>query len=173
MSAHLYLVKDSDALVSHCKCASASISFPPQMSCPWCGCGWLFSCIDCRKAFTFARAVQTDIPWEALALRDLTNGCEASPAQSELDEWVEAMRHLHADLVLGARYVCLDGSFIPADAPSIAFSGWHATHIHDFVPQVAALSDPSVLTRILANPEYWAGGASEDERERPAKRVVH
>jgi hypothetical protein len=71
MARLIYLQKDNDDLVSHCRCREAFISYPPQMDCPWCGCGWLFSCIKCRKAFTFARAVEVNDSWEELACRDI------------------------------------------------------------------------------------------------------
>src|SRR5262249_18861030 len=56
MSRHVYLRKANNDLVSHCACAQADalVTAPSQMDCPWCGCGWLFICSRCRKAFTFA-----------------------------------------------------------------------------------------------------------------------
>ena len=45
----VYLKKASNELISHCGCEESRISYPAQMDCPWCGCGWLFSCITCRK----------------------------------------------------------------------------------------------------------------------------
>jgi hypothetical protein len=172
MASHLYLVKDSNELISHCKCAAALIAAPGQVSCPWCGCGWMFSCVECRKAFTFARAVETDVPWEALALRDLTRFSKKEPSDEEIDGWVEAMRELHADVELGARYVYLDGMYVPTDATSVSFTGWHTTHILDFVPQVAALADPGRIRSILMNPDYWVGGGTDEESEPPSERVI-
>ena len=52
----VYLVKANNDLISHCACSNAVIGAPAQMDCPWCGCGWLFVCSKCRKAFSFARA---------------------------------------------------------------------------------------------------------------------
>jgi hypothetical protein len=158
---HLYLVKHNDQLVSHCACATAEIAFPPQLQCPWCGCGWLFSCIECRKAFTFARAIETNEPWEALARRDLINYAKKEPEPSEVEHWVDAMRELHADVVVGQTYVCLDGVFIRTDATALEFAGWHAHHSLDVVPQVAALSDRSIITSLLASREYWTENALE------------
>jgi hypothetical protein len=57
MGSRVYLCKDNDDLISHCTCREALVAPPGQADCPWCGCGWLFSCLSCRKAFTFARAV--------------------------------------------------------------------------------------------------------------------
>lgn len=73
MAKHLYLRKANDGFVSHCKCdkADALISSPSQMDCPWCGCGWLFICSRCCKAFTFVEAVQVDESWEKTADRSV------------------------------------------------------------------------------------------------------
>ncbi|HJN76044.1 MAG TPA: hypothetical protein QGF58_19085 [Myxococcota bacterium] len=50
-----FLIKDSDDLLSFCKCDTGLVGVPGQLDCPWCGCGWMLSCIDCRKSFVFAR----------------------------------------------------------------------------------------------------------------------
>jgi hypothetical protein len=156
---HLYLMKENNDLVSHCRCSSALITFPPQQSCPWCGCGWLFTCIRCRKAFTFARAVAVDESWEAIAHRDLANFAQWEPEPSAVVDHANALRDLHTDVVEGVTYVCLDGVFIPSDAGFVRFDGWHARHSLDFVPQSAALTDSTLIQRILANPEYWTMNA--------------
>lgn len=155
----VYLAKDNDDLVSHCKCKTAPITFPPQMDCPWCGCGWLFSCIECRKAFTFARGVQLDTTWRDLAERDLAKLWDEQPEEEDIDQWVEAMQELLSDVEVGGRYVCLDGLFIPVDAAGVEFEGWHSRHDFDFIPQVAALNDPSIIDSILANQAYWQENA--------------
>ena len=75
MEKHLYLRKANNDLVSHCRCAKedALISSPCQMDCPWCGCGWLFTCSRCRKAFTFAEGVEVHESWEETANRTIRN----------------------------------------------------------------------------------------------------
>lgn len=138
------------------------MTFPPQMDCPWCGCGWLFSCIDCRKAFTFATAVETDEPWEELARRDITGQMGEVPDDEFVSRWVDAMQEITADAEPGQKYVCLDGVLVPADAQALQYTGWHATHDLDFVPQVQALSDESVIDQILANMDYWQNNAVID-----------
>src|SRR5689334_9846882 len=121
MASHVYLIKDNADLVCHCKCDKALITFPPQMDCPWCGCGWLFSCIECRKAFTFARGVEVEESWKDLAIREFTNKWGKRPAQEEVTSWVEAMKELLADVEVGERYVCLDGAIIPVETGSLEF----------------------------------------------------
>jgi hypothetical protein len=155
----LYLVKDNDNLCCHCACESAYISFPPQMDCPWCGCGWLFTCTSCRKAFTFARAVEVNESWEELAHRDLDGKYGQNPSADDIRGWIAAMQELHAEVELGQQYVCLDGLFIPANANGVEFQGWHSEHRLDFVPQVKACEDYFVKEEILANRDYWLSTA--------------
>jgi hypothetical protein len=162
MASHVYLERDDSELVCHCNCDNALITFPPQMDCPWCGCGWLFTCIECRKAFTFARGVKVKDSWEELARRDLANRSGSKPSKEDISGWVVAMKELMAGVQVGERYVCFDGYFVQVDEPSLRFEGWHSRHKLDFVPQVAALKDPSITQRILSNPEYWRSRALEN-----------
>jgi hypothetical protein len=155
----VYLIKDNDELCCHCSCDDAYITFPPQMDCPWCGCGWLFTCIQCRKAFTFARAVEVPDTWEQLACRDLAGRWSTEPKSEDISGWVAAMKALLAHVEMGKQYVCLDGLFIPTDAACVDFEGWHARHRLDFVPQVAALDDYFVSENILNNRLYWTMNA--------------
>ena len=154
---HLYLKKASNELISHCTCDDAPITFPPQMDCPWCGCGWLFCCANCRKAFTFAVAVEVDESWEETALRDLNGRGPAfeQPTPDEVAAWVEAMQVMCAELEPGEEYVYLDGWFIPRETEEIEIEGMHAFHDLTCVPQVVALTDKSILEEILSNQDYW------------------
>lgn len=160
----IYLVKDNDDLYCHCSCDEARITYPPQMDCPWCGCGWLFTCTNCRKAFTFARAVELQSSWDQLAVCDLKGRWHAPPSEEDVAGWIAAMKALLAHVEVGKQYVCLDGLFIPTDAEGVQFEGWHAKHDLDFVPQVAALDDYFVTENILSNEEYWRSNALPRER---------
>jgi hypothetical protein len=88
MANHLYLAKANDDLVSHCRCArpDALISSPCQMDCPWCGCGWLFICSRCRKAFTFAQAVEVNETWEQTADRTIRGLYQREPKPGQVEE---------------------------------------------------------------------------------------
>ncbi len=160
---HVYLVKADDELISHCKCPDAMITFPPQMDCPWCGCGWLFTCIECRRAFTFAVGTLVNETWEETARRDLQKGWGGAPSAQEVADWVAAMKELLADVQTGRRYVCLDGRIIAADETAIDFDGWHSRHQLDVVPHVAALEDRSILEKVLGNREYWQATRIEQD----------
>jgi hypothetical protein len=157
-SCHIYLTKANDDLVSHCRCQQALITYPPQMDCPWCGCGWLFTCIECRKAFTFARGIMVDESWEQTAERDLRNRFKQPAKAEHITQWVTAMKQLLADIQVGEEYVYLDGFFIPKNATAIEVEGWHARHDLPYVPQVAAMSDRAIVSKILADRAYWDSG---------------
>ncbi|NQZ10978.1 MAG: hypothetical protein HRT35_27815 [Algicola sp.] len=151
----IHLVKANDDLVSHCKCQQGIVGEPGQMDCPWCGCGWLFSCSKCRKAFTFAIAVEIDKTWEELASEDLYSYNKQTPVVASIADWIENMKAMTGHIELGKSYVYLDGAFIPADMQDFKISGWKTTHKFDTVPQVAALEEPGVIELILSNPDYW------------------
>ena len=151
----VYLTKADDRLVSHCACADVLVTYPSQAACPWCGCGWLFSCMSCRKAFTFARGVEIDATWEALGHRDLTRWSGEEPDDDEMRYWVETMRGMLAAVEVGGTYVCLDGTVIPIETSRVAFEGWHSRHAFDFVPHLRALTDVRVREEVLSSRSYW------------------
>jgi hypothetical protein len=165
LAKHLYLRKANDQLISHCRCAAADalISSPGQMDCPWCGCGWLFTCVVCRRAFTFAEAVEVDESWEAIAERDIRGLYRRAPEEGEIEDWVESMQILLRDIEPGKQYVYLDGWVIRIDAEDIQIEGWHSRHELEVVPQVAALGDSRLRLEMLGSPEYWLSNAIERE----------
>jgi hypothetical protein len=152
----LWLVRDSDDLVNWCRCEQGVVGSLPQMDCPWCGCGWLFSCVKCRKCFAFARAAIVPGSLEDIAQADFRVFYRREPTDAELAERTESMTWMIDDLTEGQRVVVLDGAIIPADMEGpLEFEGWHSRHSLPWVPQVRALSDPSVEQDVLSNPEYW------------------
>lgn len=154
-SAGLFLAKASDDLISHCKCPDTFIGAPAQMDCPWCGCGWLFVCPQCRKVFTFARAEKCELTWEQLAHRDLDGKYGRQPTQEDVDEWIGFMQMLTRGLQLGTDYVYIDGWIFPTTETPLIFDGMHARHELAGVPQIAALSDRQSLAQTLGNRRYW------------------
>lgn len=163
MAKHLYLRKANDEFVCHCKCdkADALISSPGQMDCPWCGCGWLFICSRCRKAFTFAEGVEINESWEDTGDRTVRALYQREPEPSEVKEWIEFMKILLKVVESGEQYVYLDGYVIPTTAGGVSIEGWHSQHDLDLVPQVAALTDPEVRDRLLCSREYWQSNRHE------------
>lgn len=157
MARHLYLRKANDDLVSHCKCdkVDALITTPGQMDCPWCGCGWLFICGRCLKAFTFAEGVEIDESWEETGDRTIRAHYRRDPEPGEVEEWVGFMKILLKEVQVGGKYVYFDGYVISATADGLAIEGWHSHHDLGFVPQVAAIHDPAVRDGLLSSREYW------------------
>ena len=157
MPGTLYLAKANDDVVSHCRCspADALIKSPSQMDCPWCGCGWLFVCLNCRRAFTFARAVTTSLSLEEIGRRDLEEQSGEPPSKDELDGWIDATRIMLQGVILGETYVYLDGYYLPANCEALAFDGWTARHELPRLPQAEAVVSGQVLERTLADRRYW------------------
>src|SRR5687768_15525058 len=96
----IYLKKATAELVSNCKCDDGRITYPPQQGCPWCGCGWLFTCISCRKAFTFATPVELETTWEELAIADWKGWGLQRVSKKNITSWVADMKRLLAGVKL-------------------------------------------------------------------------
>jgi hypothetical protein len=159
----VYLRKACDDVIAHCSCGDGRITFPAQLDCPWCGCGWLFSCITCRSAFTFAEGVELETTWEQLAREDRTNYWHKEPSEERVHDWVEAMKELLQDVKVGKRYAILDGSIFPADSKAIQFDGWHARHRFDVLPHFRPSCNKSTLEEIFGDRRYWQTNALPEE----------
>jgi hypothetical protein len=111
--------------------------------------------MDCRQPATFALGVEEDMSWEELATHDLIGCGIPEPSAFRVREHAEALEELMRGVKVGRRYVYLDGVIIPADADAVHFTGWHARHDFEFVPHVKALTDPSIVSEFLGNPDNW------------------
>jgi hypothetical protein len=154
-----YLIKANDEVLSFCKCHQPLAALPGQLDCPWCGCGWLVSCIDCRKAFAFAKVVEVDLTYESIVRRDSEN-CGVALTDDEVSERAGMVAWMMEPLALGEMVAYLDGCFIALDDPDLHFAGIFARHDLDTLPQVAARTDIGRLDT-LKDSEYWL------QRERP------
>ena len=153
-NAIIYLKRANKDLIAHCKCNDGRITYPPQMDCPWCGCGWLFTCLTCRKAFTFAEGVELENTWEELA--ELDWKVWAIPiTRRRINSWVTDMKRLLKDVKPGRVYACLDGKVLEKTARRIAFEGIYAHHEFKRLPHVDALKDRRVMDEVLSNTDYW------------------
>jgi hypothetical protein len=123
----------------------------------------LFICSRCRKAFTFAEALEIKESWKETADRAIRGLWQREPKPGQVEEWVEFMKILLKGIRPGEKYVYLDGWVIPTTAKSVRIEGWHSQHDLDFVPQMAALADSAVQTELLGAREYWLSTASEEE----------
>lgn len=148
----IYLVKANDDLISHCRCSPGPIGAPGQAGCPWCGCGWMFCCPRCRKAFVFARAEEVDVPWDVMARLDLEGRWHRRPSEEEVEEWIGFMKILQKGLRPGATYVYLDGYVFRSDQTDLRFEGWHSKHEFARAPQAVGLE---LIERTIGTREYW------------------
>jgi hypothetical protein len=151
----VYLKKANDDLVSNCKCDDGRITYPPQQDCPWCGCGWLFSCIKCRQAFTFGVGIELDVTWEELATADWKGWGMQRVSKKNIGSWVTDMKRLTKNVEPGRIYACLDGQLFEKGARDIDFTGIYASHKLEQLPHVQALAERSTEEEVLANSEYW------------------
>lgn len=149
-----YIAKANDEVISHCQCSDALAAGPSQLDCPWCGCGWLISCIKCRKAFTFGRVVEVDRTYADIARDDFT-ARGSSFDEEDIAGGAEWLAEAMADFNVGDIVVYLDGSFLKLDTTNFSYDGWFAQHDFDQLPHAAALKQPSALRDILANKQYW------------------
>jgi len=151
----VYLKKANNDLVGNCKCKDGRITYPPQMDCPWCGCGWLFTCMSCRKAFTFAVGVELEARWEDLAETDWKAWGLQRVSKQKITSWVTDMKRLLAEVKPGKIYVCIDGRVFEKGARKVEFDGLYASHKFDRLPHTEALTKRSVEEDVLASTDYW------------------
>ena len=159
----VFLTKANNDVISHCKCKTTLIGEPSQMDCPWCGCGWLFLCAKCHKAFTFARAEEVDLTWEQLAHNDLDGKRGRQPTAEEIQEWIGFMKILLKGVEVGKLYAYIDGWVFATDETDLQFEGWHARHELSHVPQAIAVKDAAVLDTTLGSQEYWDTRRIQDQ----------
>lgn len=158
----LWLVKDSDKGINWCKCDVSVAGRFPQASCPWCGCGWLLSCANCRKCFTFGRFEWFDEPPAKLAARLLVRPGGSPVTEEDVSEMVEFMEEASAGFEAGDRVVVLDYQLFRVDHEGpVEFYGAFAHHTLDELPHVRELREPGALVAILGDVDYW------EQRELP------
>ena len=151
------LVKANDKLLSFCKCTEGAFATTGQVDCPWCGCGWMFSCTKCRKAFIFAKVVETQLSCEEIAQIDQSSYADR-PAGIDDEGVVEEAAWLRAELEgleVGTECVILDGKVIPTSARDIAFDGWFAHHDLEMPPQIQAGDSREEVLKLLGDTDYW------------------
>jgi len=149
------LTKANDNVLSHCRCSKALASLPMQLDCPWCGCGWLIGCTQCRRAFTYARVVEVDGDYESFIRNDRRRGKYADLDPSELDDYASWLESALADIEVGATTVYLDGMYFDVEATPGTFVGLYATHHFQQLPHFVAFQEPAYLRATLGERSYW------------------
>lgn len=150
-----FIFKANDDAISYCSCVGQPAMSMGQLSCPWCGCGWLLSCSRCTKSFTYAVVRHTDIPLIELARREAAAIGLRSRTERDHEEWATVMAEMLEPFQIGDIVVYLDGRYFPLHAKNIRFDGIFATHDLDALPHAAALHDASALAEVLGRKAYW------------------
>jgi hypothetical protein len=151
------LIKANDDLVSWCKCAWPAYASSGQLDCPWCGCGWLFTCASCRRAFTFAKVVYAEVPLRQIMQQERSSYHNQPVALDDSEvisrtEWLEFELEL---LPVGTICAYLDGKVLAVDSADIRFNGWFAHHELDSVPQWSVRGSRAGIEALLGDKAYW------------------
>jgi hypothetical protein len=154
------LAKAGNEVLSHCRCVAPMASVPGQLDCPWCGCGWLISCTECRKAFTFARVVEVDTDYETFVRQDRGRG-EFEHSDDEIRRQAEMLEWMLEPFSPGQKIVYLDGAYFALDEAVEDFEGVYASHNFSELPHALALKNSAHLNALLGDKDYWF------DRERP------
>lgn len=130
------------------------------MDCPWCGCGYLFSCLSCGKAFTFARCEEVGLEAEDIVAIDYERffGDGRKCPKDKIEKYAADLRLSMSNLKLGSEYVILDTHVIEV-AERAYFTGEYGKHLLDVLPQVEHRSDKKALISALERP-YWTRARS-------------
>ncbi len=153
----LWVKKDSsiEHPIDWCQCQGPQwIALPSQMDCPWCGCGYLWSCASCRKAFTFGviAAIDGDGIQEVLDHQMRAYAGLRAPWASMFDQ--HQMILLLSLYRPGQRVAYLDGRAIPVptnDGP-VTVNGQVKRHALDPLPHLAGKEQ---LLKVLGSRFYW------------------
>ena len=127
-----------------------------QMDCPWCGCGWLISCSECRKAFTYGVIKETDSTLLYLARREATiRGIIEDLVEADLCDWADSMDDELSRFEVGEHVVYFDGCYFPVTSEPVQFNGLYSEHDLECIPHWDAMTDPHYLDQTLGNQQYW------------------
>ena len=150
-----WFAKANDEVLSHCRCEGALAATTGQLDCPWCGCGWLISCMDCRKAFTFAKIVEVDSTYEQLLAADWRKRGHTGEQPSDTPKFAAWMEAALAQFPVGATIVYLDGDYLSVDSTDVEFEGIYARHSLERLPHAISRERPGYLREVLGDAAYW------------------
>lgn len=160
---YVHLERSSTDGVCFCECPRALVAVPDQRDCPWCGCGWLFCCAQCGRAFTYARPVVVHRPLRQIVEQDML----ARGWKSDAEQFDNATEYLSGllEMIEGeGEHVYLDGAVLPLEDQNIEFEGLYANHQIDVLPHAGERGDPGSLVAMLGEVKYWT------DRERNARK---
>ena len=146
------VLKANNDLISFCTCAEA-MATTGQLDCPWCGCGWLFTCTQCRKAFTFGVVAESDLTPRQIGQR-LQSSDPASVDEEDAEGAWEWLEYELEPLSVGQTVIYLDGAIRPVDTENLTFNGWCARHEFTRLPH-KTVKDRADLDAFFGDKNYW------------------
>jgi hypothetical protein len=154
-----WLVKSSEDTICFCECdGDNAIAAPPgwsQMDCPWCGCGWLFTCATCGLAFTYAVCKDAPDLTPARLANDYYKRVFGEPCPPErLRVYAGEVVSKLTPLVVGAEYIVLDGQALNTSITAAVFTGEYANHSLAALPHVKYRGDREGLVQAMCR-DYW------------------
>jgi hypothetical protein len=149
------LRKANDDVLSHCKCSTSLASLPSQLDCPWCGCGWLIGCTQCRRSFSYARVAEVETDYETFIQNDRRRSEYPDFDRSELKNYALWLEDTLADIPVGTTVVYLDGMYFDLNSEPGLFEGLYAVHELQRLPHFVALTNPAYLRATLGERSYW------------------
>lgn len=150
-----HLEKASNSGVCHCECERSLVAAPDQLDCPWCGCGWLFSCCRCGRSFTYAKPVRLTTPVSEIVEMDFRGRGYPTLKAAFFRSVSRWMREALASVEPEKEYVYFDGYFVPLDVRRVTIDGRHGSHRVVTLPHARELKSPGALERALGRPAYW------------------
>jgi hypothetical protein len=158
----LWLVKDDPDGKWDCACPQGIVDAPyhDENIGPVGGTGWLFTCIRCKRAFMFARAVRLRQSFRELAQRgtprtqtvyQIDGSKRTEVLLAGPDDWMARVLPLADGLVEGERYAFFGGKILPARHGPVKFRGLFREHD---LPDLPHLASPPT-SDVLLDGEYW------------------
>lgn len=126
----------------------------------------MFSCLECRKCFIFAKTVHREESLEELVRRDVATWFKGRKvAKTVLEETVaERIKWFEwalAGVEIEREWVIIDGHLHDtAGTGPWEFEGWYARHRLKRLPQVEARRRPKALG-VLEDGKYWTARARD------------
>ena len=161
------LEKANDDLISFCKCEEGAYASECQADCPWCGCGWLFTCVRCGMSFAFAKVIETEVSPQQVVQLEYSRRFEREFALDDDDVVEKAvwLNHEIMNLPRGTLCVFVDGKILPLNRINMEFDGRFAHHKFGILPQLAAHGSRSAIMKHLGNIHYWLERELQEEEK--------
>lgn len=121
-----------------CKCPLEEAIAKPTgaLDCPWCGCGWLFTCSTCRKAFMIGEAVEVSGTLEDMVRKEYQSWGIEEPTDAELAGPQGHLQQVQTRLEFGELYVHMDSMAVLLNSKPFTVEGERRKHFFKEAPHL-------------------------------------